>query len=799
MKKHRTAIIKSTLFMLVTATGFAFTASAQQNNISAKFLSYQENTLQEKLFVHTDKTAYLAGEIAWLKIYVTDGLTHKPSDVSKIAYVDIIDNNQAPVMQAKIAIKGGSGSGSVYIPVNMGSGNYKLRAYTSWMKNFAPDYYFNKTITIINPLKSPSAPIAATKQPGFDVQFFPEGGNMVRDLAGKVGFKITGTDGKGMDADGAIVNQQNDTIVRFRPFKFGMGSFMFTPTANAVYRAVLKSGSAKPVTKQLPAIQEQGYAVQVTDADRDKVEVVVKSNVASAGSVVLFVHTRQVSKIAETASMVNNTARFVIDKAKLGDGVSHITIFNSANQPVAERLIFKQPTQKLVLNATSDQEQYTGRKKVSLSIAAVNQSAQAVASDLSVSVYRLDSLQKGDEGSMLSYVWLASDLKGKIEAADYYFNKPDSKTNEALNNLLLTQGWSRYDWDKILSNKPAPIKFLPEIDGHIITGKVVSSLTGAAASDIIVHMGVPGKRIQYYNSKSDEKGNILFNTSDYYGSNELILQTDPRKDSTLTLTVNSPFSESFTSEKTADLELNADMLKIMPQLSVGMQAQNIYNGKKQNQFYDPQVDSTAFFTPDKSYLLDNYTRFTTIEEVFREYIADANVAKRQGKFQLRVYNGEEYMDGEPLVLIDGVPILDIDKVFLVDPLKIRTLAVLPQRYHYGSTITTGVISLGTYKNDLGGYELNPHAAIVDYEGLQLQRIFYSPAYDTAKQIDSTIPDFRSTLYWQPNAGTNNTGKKDLSFFTSDVNGKYIGVVHGTTANGEVGSTTFTFEVKNAAL
>lgn len=133
-------------------------------------LQAQENTFEEKLFVHTDKNFYLAGEIIWFKIYNVDGVRHQPTDMSKIAYLEIIDKDNKPVMQGKIALKKGKGNGSFYLPSSVNSGNYRLRAYTRWMKNFSADHYFQKPVTIVNSLKP--IPVADTVTPRYQVAFF---------------------------------------------------------------------------------------------------------------------------------------------------------------------------------------------------------------------------------------------------------------------------------------------------------------------------------------------------------------------------------------------------------------------------------------------------------------------------------------------------------------------------------------------------------------------------------------------------------------------------------------------------
>ncbi|MGH7238370.1 MAG: hypothetical protein ACREGF_07585, partial [Candidatus Saccharimonadales bacterium] len=111
--------------------------------------------------------------------------------------------------------------------------------------------------------------------------------------------------------------------------------------------------------------------------------------------------------------------------------------------------------------------------------------------------------------------------------------------------------------------------------------------------------------------------------------------------------------------------------------------------------------------------------------------------------------------------------------------------------YYGPAVEDGIFSFTTYKGDLGGVELDPRAIVVDYEGMQMRREFYSPVYDTQEQVASRIPDFRNLLYWTPLVNT----QEGVSFYTSDQPGKYVGVIQGITANGDAGSKYFTFEVK----
>lgn len=786
--------VKIAVLIIVAAMQPACLLAQVLADVQNNFNKYSTYTLQEKLFVHTDKNAYTAGELMWFKIYNVDGTDHQALDFSKVVYIELLNNNQTVMRQAKIAMNNGAGNGSIYIPLTLSTGNYTLRAYTSWMKNFDPGYYFSKQITVINPLKSPDKQ-TASNAPEYDIQFFPEGGNMVNGIPGVIAFKVVDKWGNGVNFKGAVINKQNDTLARFEPLKFGMGHFSFMPGNNDTYRAVIKIGD-KMIRKDLPQANSSGYVMRLSDAGNGKISVTIRTDLPDA-AVYLFAHTGNSIKLAQTATTNNGTAIFDIDKTKLGDGVSHLTIFNSNKQPVCERLYFKRPAKRLLINTRTDMQQYAARKKVTVDIGTKNNHAEQVAADLSISVYAINPLQHPRQGDIQSYVWLTADLKGNIESPEYYFDHAGADVDEGMDNLMLTQGWSRFKWNNILNGKQPAFNFLPEHNGPIITAQATSLLNGKPAKDVIAYLAIPGKRLQMYTASSDSLGRMMFNMKDFYGPGEIVVQTNSGVDTNYRIDVKSPFSERYAKQLLPPFVVTPDMEPVFKDQSLGMQVQNIYNAAKTRRFYEPEVDSMAFYGPPfKTYLLDNYTRFSTLEEVFREYVSEVNVRIAQKNYQLLIHTGMNFLDGEnPMVMLDGVPFFNINKVMAFDPLKLRKLEVVPFTYYYGPSNAEGILSFSTYKGDLGGIEIDPHAVVMDYEGLELQREFYSPVYDTEKSLLGRVPDYRNVLYWSPDVLTGKQGKSTVTFYTGDKPGKYIGVVQGLTADGECGSSYFTFDVK----
>jgi hypothetical protein len=170
--------------------------------------------------------------------------------------------------------------------------------------------------------------------------------------------------------------------------------------------------------------------------------------------------------------------------------------------------------------------------------------------------------------------------------------------------------------------------------------------------------------------------------------------------------------------------------------------------------------------------------------------------RRQGdRFHFSVRNTpyKLYFEEAPLVLLDGVPVADINKIMALDPLKLKKLEVVARRYFVGSRAVNGIVSYTSYKGDLAGVELGKQALALEQAGLLATREFYTPVYDTEQQRSSRLPDFRHVLYWMPNVKTDTSGEATLTFYTSDLKGQYQVQVQGITTEGVPvhAATTFT--------
>jgi hypothetical protein len=360
----------------------------------------------------------------------------------------------------------------------------------------------------------------------------------------------------------------------------------------------------------------------------------------------------------------------VVDKIKLGDGVSHITAFNENMQPVCERLYFKRPSNKLLIEATRSAGQFPSRTKATIQVASKDETGKLVPADLSVSVYHVGEASSFEEMDIDGYLWLTSDLRGRIESPGFYFSDTSAEVQQATDNLMLTHGWRRFLWQDFTASKTLKNNFLPEFRDHIIHAKVINTRTGRPAPDIITFLSVPGKRVQLYSSKSDTAGRLRFYTKDLYGLNEIMLQVDTRGDTSYRVEIINPFSEEFSMTPLPAFTLPGEIKTYLTEHNVSVQVQNAFSGDRLKQLFVPVIDTAAFYgPPDNSYMLDNYVRFSTMEEVLKEYVVEVLVRRQKENFRLIMSGGLEnkvFLD-DPITLFNGVPVLETNKIMQYDP------------------------------------------------------------------------------------------------------------------------------------
>lgn len=762
--------------------------------VNERFEHQVTNIHQEKTFIHLDRDSYITGETIWMSAYCVDASFHTPGDLSKVLNVELLDESHQAVKQIRIQLNGGFGQGQIFISPDILSGFYMIRAYTNWMKNFKEAFVFYKRIQIVNPSSVSNIRDSTTNLDNqTDIGFFPEGGNLIAGLKSKIAVKAVDSAGSGLAVTGIVYDNDDVEVAEFTTSEKGYTYFFLTPESTKSYFAMVKLDSAV-IKYPIPKVEVQGISLSVNTSENGNLSISTEQTKNFLTNPYLVVHTRGVIKKILTIDLAKKQ-NINIKWNELPEGISHITLLNSDFTALAERLVFKYPDNSGPMNLDISHTEYGKRKKVDLTIALNERWNEGDSAHLSIAVSHSKAFSAHTD-NIVSNLLLTSDLKGSISSPWTYFDPNNKSRAEQLDLVMLTNGWRRFDWETVKQDQKIRIKYPAEIRAPILSGRVYKNEQGNLP--ISLQMNFLGKASLMNSHNLDPEGFFHFevpsridNEKVYFFVNRGNLLSDQ-------ISVSSPFDLASTDTRNFNNRYFAsESREYLETLNTNIQISQVYRDYNHINGSPAVVEviNTPFYgTPDYLYNLDDYTRFETIEDVFLEYIRTAVIRDNNKMVGFYVLNNG-FLSGSALTLIDGIPVFDTEYVKDFDPLKIEKISVVKSIYSMGSIDYHGIIDFTTYKGDFDEQELPKNIVEKVYHGLQHPRVFYSPDYSKNHDLLARIPDYRNTLYWNPQVKINGRENIKLQFFTADALGSYQIEVNGITNQGQPIFLQHSFEVK----
>jgi len=327
--------------------------------------------------------------------------------------------------------------------------------------------------------------------------------------------------------------------------------------------------------------------------------------------------------------------------------------------------------------------------------------------------------------------------------------------------------------------------YIPEYEGEIIKGRVTPANGGDVSklSGNDVFISFPGGDGEFYTSITNENGEVLFFTNNFYGDRECVLEVVPRDTSSkFIVELFDPFIHPEVNPS-SQLTLFPSLATHLEERSMSMQLMKRFGADTLFQTKLP-LHNPLFGSKKRVYRLDDYTRFPVMEEVLIEYVAELRYRKNENNAQILVrwdkdLNTVEYSREHTLVLLDGVPVFNHSKILEYDPLKVESLSIYGSRFYTGHLSFTGIASFKTYSGNYQGLTFDKSVRIVDIEGAKpISRL-------TGEEFkDGQYPDFRHTLLWEPLSTISALGISKFYLKTPSVTGQYVVVLQGVTDGGE---------------
>jgi hypothetical protein len=323
--------------------------------------------------------------------------------------------------------------------------------------------------------------------------------------------------------------------------------------------------------------------------------------------------------------------------------------------------------------------------------------------------------------------------------------------------------------------------YLPEIRGHLITGTLTRKGEGNPKRNILA--SIPGSDFVFHATATDQNGNFALIIDHIPESSILMFQVQDDDINNYSLKIDDPFLNDYSKFKPLPLSIDTSLQSIIDERNIYTQIENAYYAAKKDSI--PLAPYASFYNlPDKIYKLDDFTRFPSMEDIFREYIPEVVVRRSKDTFVLQAVSPGvgDLPSREPLMLIDGVPILNTNTFMAYDPLKIERIEIIKQKYFYGSLYIDGIVSLKTYKGAIEDLpSINSHSE--NLVKTQSSKIYFFPDYSTDKLKLERVPDYRLQLYWNPNVTITKDQSTTVDFHTSDVSGDFEIIVEGFSSDG----------------
>ncbi|AXG68261.1 hypothetical protein KORDIASMS9_00454 [Kordia sp. SMS9] len=442
--------MKKKYCLLFTLLCFSWTVFSQTYlSIRENYQKHFKHSEQEAVYIHLNKTSYLVGEEIWFKGYIFSQRDEKSSQKSTNLYVGLYDANGIQISKKLVHIQNGVAAGNLELDKELSSGRYYIKAATQYMIDTKSKNVFIEEITLYG--TKAAAETQKDKTKNYDIQFLPEGGHLVNNIENTIAYKAINQEGKGVFARGTIYDENNQKVTTFESNTYGIGTFQFTPKNNSSYTVDTTFEEEKTTKQTLPNAKNTGINIQVNNMETDSVKVALGTNKETLRAIVSKEYTLLIHKDGKARSMpfsFKDTEEVVLTIARKGlfNGVNTITLFDG-KIPVLERLFFNRKTPKnlsVVVKKGDTEKEYSN-----FSLYLIKRRKGILEANVSISVLPETTEAYNPAHNIYSSFYLKPYVRGEIENPKYYFPNTTKTKRKALDDLLISQGWSAYDWTAI--------------------------------------------------------------------------------------------------------------------------------------------------------------------------------------------------------------------------------------------------------------------------------------------------------------------------------------------------------------
>jgi hypothetical protein len=785
---------------LVFINSYAQNTNIQDSEPADKLEEFTRQAAHQKLYLHFNKNQYSAGEEIWFNSYLVNAVTHLPETEATNIYVDLI-NSSGVLMGKRILLSdNGVAEGDINLPLTLPDGNYYIRAYTNWMKNFGEEYFFTRNFYIVNNKYDeiiPRSEVRSNKRFNDDIQtmaseynvlFFPEGGDLINNVVNRVAFKAKNTLGHGMEAEGVILDQNGNELVEFSTVHNGMGSFELEPKSGSVYTARVSVSGNRPQLVDLPAARNEGVALRVSNVNGN-IQIDLATGLSGndqgyPGEVFLLAHTRGEIIFSKSLAFSEGIANLSIPENLFPAGIAHITVFSENNIPVAERLTFIDREDSFSFSPRVVRTEHEGEEYYGLQLNVFDVEGNPVEGHFSMSVLGGGFDPPGTSSNILSHLLLSSDLRGVIENPQHYLN-PEKDLYDELDLLMMTHGWRRFDWAPVLAGNTPDLTH-ERTSSLSVTGRLTDRARDEPVNNHYVQMKVLSGHDDTFTVRTNNRGIFTFDGLQYPDNFKIELS-----------------SNRLSGDYPPDIEIIGSDIKgytytpniYTNELQVTSRGRNWRRVPEAGR--SPFEESTEHGASAQQYGIPDQTIYIDREKVTQRSVFDVLVERAQG---LQVSGNRLMFRGptsinlssDPMFMLDGVQTSQ-DVVLRLNPREVERIEIFrgTSASMFGVRGSGGVII--AYQRQAGNQGMQD---VKEYLmiGYHSPREFYPDILPGGIGNTSGEQPAR-TILWQPNLTTDADGSHTVYFPAQNIKDSMKIVVEGVGTKGGIGFGEFTLELR----
>ena len=632
----------------------------------------------------------------------------------------------------------------------------------------------------------------------FDLSFYPEGGSLMLGTVCRVVFKAMQSDGCSTEVSGAVYDQTGTAITAFKTDHAGMGSFVLMAEQGKNYYAVCQNNNGQSKRFDLPDAVTHGYALSVSRTkEHIHISVCTPAKATQEGELYLLAHTRGMIQLIERWD--DERERLTLPVTRFPSGVLHVLLIDSRMVPVSERLVFINNHDQAKVIYHSDKEGFEQRSLVHNRVVITDSDGEPLVGNFSVSVTSDREVMPDSTTNILTQLLLTSDLRGYIEDPAYYFQNT-TRSASALDLLMCTQGWRRYNMAEVMQGRPTRPAF-PLEAGLEISGTVTGVLSGKTVEDVeVTAASVTGGL--FNSGQTDKEGRFYLPINEFPDSLRFIVSAAPKKGLTrLNLTLDSDYFPGRTLPPVPSIEVDksrfahyADKAEQQYIYEGGIRVTELSASVVTAERKAPQYASHYYAEPDIS-LTEDKIKKIFVKDIYGliERLPGVQVLNGTGDIlavPIIIIRGVGSYKGPPevLVLVNNIPVEVKDlRLFNVNDVAQIDVLIGASAAIFGTRGGDGVISIFTKDGRSAVSNISPslNINILNVSGFQQPAEFYTPKYETTAQRNNPKPDLRTTIHWQPVVQTDSSGKASFEFYTADEQTSYTVIIEGLANDGTV--------------